>query len=77
MVSSELPELVQVPDRVLVMRQGRTDGRTSSRIVTGRNHATGGTAEKSRSRSMIQRLLPFLYPCTFFLSVWRLHRRTS
>jgi ABC-type sugar transport system ATPase subunit len=26
MVSSELPELVQVPDRVLVMRQGRLTG---------------------------------------------------
>ena len=31
MVSSEMPELLQVPDRMLVMRQGRIDRRIAAR----------------------------------------------
>ena len=47
MVSSELPELLQVPDRILVMRQGRLDGRTAARIVAGRDHAACGFAREN------------------------------
>jgi ABC-type sugar transport system ATPase subunit len=33
MVSSELPELLQVPDRILVMRQGRIAGELPGRTT--------------------------------------------
>ena len=59
MVSSEMPELLQVADRILVMRQGRISGELPGKTLRRRSCAAPSTTT-NQERRMIQRLLPFL-----------------
>ena len=51
MVSSEMPELVQVADRILVMRQGRITGELPGADIAGRNHAPRRTRRETTRSS--------------------------
>ena len=66
MVSSELPELLQVADRVLVMRQGRITGELPGRTT---QEEIMRLAALEETGSMIQRLLPFLTLIVLFVSL--------
>jgi ABC-type sugar transport system ATPase subunit len=46
MVSSELPELIQVADRILVMRQGRLSGELPGRATQEEIMALAAFAEE-------------------------------
>ena len=73
MVSSELQELQQVADRILVMRAGRIAGALPEPILAARHHETGcvrklciGAARLKR----LQKLLPFLSLIFLFIAIW-------
>ena len=64
MVSSEMAELLQVADRILVMRQGRISGEFTAPAATQEQimRCAAFEVEHCRRRGasrMIQRLLPF------------------
>ena len=50
MVSSEMPELLQVADRILVMRQGRITRRTAGAHHAGGDHAIRCLRQPARPR---------------------------
>ena len=70
MVSSEMAELLQVADRILVMRQGRITGELPRPHHPGRDHALrrGGSRGRMTAR-MMQRLLPFLSLIVLFVAL--------
>ena len=48
MVSSELPEITQIADRIVVLRQGRVTGELPRRREPGKHHAAGRVRERIR-----------------------------
>ena len=71
MVSSEMAELLQVADRILVMRQGQISGELHGRMQPGSDPALCGLPIRHRGgrrpARMIQRLLPFLTLIALFV----------